>query len=291
MSTVPRPTLSSGDGPTGKTGKALVYLEWFGWALGFLYVPGLFFTLMFLLLPQMDEARVANMKLAYQDENAPFHKKKIDYALNLFKKGEAYRDKLRELTNKEEDLVEDQRQLDKKKRTEKMAQEEYDKLSKDLEKKKEDLNKEKEALAEENAGEAYKNTKAMRADKKAVDKEEEEWTFKKELLKAEKTQAETGAAARRFWYLWGLLFAVIMLMLGGIGYLSPKQGTWRRVVGAITIGIIVLTIAAKINDGHSVLFGAAGPVKGREEKAMLTLPTDAPPHTTSSRQSRPGLPT
>jgi hypothetical protein len=286
VSTAPRPSSQASEGLTGNAAKYMVYLDWFGWGLGFLYVPGLFFTLMFLLLPQMDEAWVARMKLSYHDDNAPHRKKEIEYQQSLFKKGDDFRDRRRKLQYRDEDLAERQRQIDKRRQAEKLTDAEREQLTKDeenLRKDRDALVKDRVALESEAGSENYKNTKAVRPDKEKLDKEKEDWAFKKQYLMMEQTDKETSAATRRWWYMWGLLFATILLMLGGIGYLSQKQGTWRRVVGAITVAAIVLMIAAKMNGGRSVIFGASAVIKDREVQSQ-TMPTYAQGHTTNFRQ-------
>jgi hypothetical protein len=288
VSTEPRPSSPASEGLTGNAAKYMVYLDWFGWGLGFLYVPGLFFTLLFLLLPQFDDARVARMKLDSLDDNAPFRKKEIEYNQNLFKKGDAFRDKLRQLTYRTDDLAERQRQLDKRRNdfNDKTTTEERDRAQKDqeaLDKDRQALQKDREALNVEAGSANYKAAKEMRPEKEKVDKEKEDWQFKKQILMMEQTQSETGAAWRRALYVFGLLFATIILMLGAIGYLSPRQGPWRRVVGAITVGAIVLMIAAKMNGGRSVIIGASAVIKDREVQTQ-TMPTYAQADTTIIRE-------
>jgi hypothetical protein len=293
VSTVPRPTspypppAPAGDGLTGNAAKYMLYLDWLGWGFGFLYVPGLFFTLMFLLLPQMDEARVARMKMDYLDDNAPYRKKEIEYNQNLFKKGDDFRNKQRQLKYKDEDLNERFRALSKRERNlpkdasaadQKAINDEREGLGKE----RTALDKERASLDEEAGSAQYRNLKEVRPDKEKLDKDKEDWMFKKMYLMMDQTSSETSAKSRQVWYLWGLLFATILLMLGGIGYLSPKQGTWRRVVGAITVAAIVLMIAAKMNGGRSVIIGAAATIKDRELQTQ-TLSAYAQVHTTIIR--------
>src|ERR1700722_8416260 len=78
VSTAPRPGAPVGDGQPDKFAKYFVYLEWFNWCLGWLYVPGLFFVLLFVFLPKIDEARVRRLELAYNDNSAPWKKKAIE---------------------------------------------------------------------------------------------------------------------------------------------------------------------------------------------------------------------
>jgi hypothetical protein len=290
VSTAPHPTSPPSETPP-VFAKALVYLDWLGWAMGFLYVPGLFFTLLFLLFPQMDEASVARMKLSYQDDNAPHRKKEIEYQQNLFKKGDDFRNKQRQIKYREDDLNERFNELNKRERA--LPNDAKADERKAINDQRDGLNKEMTALVKERdntnadaASALYRNQKDMRSDKEKLDKEKEDWQFKKLYLMVDQTQSETSAASRRWWYLWGLLFGTIMLMLGGIGYLSPRQGTWRRVVGAITVAAIVLMIAAKMNGGRSVIFGASAVIKDREVQTQ-TLPTYAQVRTTNSRQVRP----
>jgi hypothetical protein len=45
-----------------------------------------------------------------------------------------------------------------------------------------------------------------------------------------------------YWYLWGMFAGYLLLAIGAIGYLHPRQPTTRRVVGAIIICIQVLFV-------------------------------------------------
>jgi hypothetical protein len=290
VSTVPRPSSPSpapaGEGLAGNSPKYMVYLDWLGWGLGFFYVPGLFFTLMFLLLPQMDDARIARMKLDYAEDNAPYRKKEIEYNQNLFKKGDETRTKQRKYREEEDDLNESFRQLNKEERNlgKDDSRVELEKKRDNLKKKREELDKKRINLDEDVASAQYRSLKDMRADKEKLDKDKEDWIFKKMFLMMDQTNSETSSKSRQVWYLWGLLFATIMLMLGGIGYLSPKQGTWRRVVGAITIAAIVLMIAAKMNGGRSVIIGAGTTIKDREVQTEA-MPTYAQADITNLREN------
>jgi hypothetical protein len=288
VSSTTQPTAPAGSGLSGNTGKAFYYLEWVGWGIGFFYVPGLFFTLMFLLLPQMDEAGVNRMRLSYQEDNAPYRKKEIDYKQKLFDKQKDFRKRQRDMQYHKDDLAERLRKLDKREAsfTAETSKTDRDDLAKDreaLRKEGDTLEKDSRVLNAEADSNAYLAAKEMRGDKDAIDKDHDDWVFKKQYLMVDQTQAETSAAGRRVWYLWGLLFATIMLMLGAIGYLSPKQGMWRRVIGVVTVAAIVLLIAAKMNGGRSVIIGAA---TSRAAPA-LTLATAAQAHTLPLRQSRP----
>lgn len=298
MSTIsnlpPTPSTSqpatSNDRVNAQFTNALFYLEWIGWAFGFLYVPGLFFTLLFLLLPQMDEASVTRAKLSYQEDNAPYRKKEIEYQQNLYKKNEDFRTKQRQLKYREEDLGERARALDKRERNlpESATAADREAITKEresLSKERAALDKERNNINDDAASNNYKSAKEMRPDRDKLDKDKDEWIFKKQYLMVDQTTTETSAAGRRWWYVWGLLFGTIMLMLGGIGYLSPKQGVYRRVVGAITVAAIVLMIAAKMNGGRSVIFGAS--VTPLEQVRELTLPSYAQGHTTTSAEDRP----
>ena len=56
-----------------------------------------------------------------------------------------------------------------------------------------------------------------------------------------------------FAYQLGLLFAVLVLVVGAVGYVSARQSLVRRIVGAIAIAAVVLLIVARMNGGRGVL--------------------------------------
>jgi hypothetical protein len=243
-----------------KVARLMIVLEWVSWGLGWLYVPGLFFVLLFLLLPEMDMLAVRNRQNALNDNTAPWQKTAIELEQKRDKKLEDFRKKERDLEYRREDLDDRQRELDRRENgfTGDTSQETRDALKKDRDKLKEDrdkLAKDQQNVQNDRQALNYKVNKELRSDLEKLDKDKKDWEYSAKLKRLEVSQSANNVLGRAWWYTVGLLFATILLMLGAIGYLSPKQPTLRRVVGAITIGAIILMVAARMNGGSSVLFG------------------------------------
>ncbi len=243
-----------------KVARLMAILEWVGWGLGWLYVPGLFFVLLFLLLPEMDALSLRNRQNTLNDASAPWQKTAIELDQKRDKKLDEFRKKERDLEYRREDLDDRQRELDRRESgfTGDTSQETRDALKKDRDRLKDDrdkLAKDQQNVQNEKQALDYKVRKELRSDLEKLDKDKKDWEYSARLKRLEAQQASNSALGRAWWYTVGLLFATILLMLGAIGYISPKQPTLRRVVGAITIGAIILMVAARMNGGNSVVFG------------------------------------
>jgi hypothetical protein len=55
-------------------------------------------------------------------------------------------------------------------------------------------------------------------------------------------EVEVNIALASYWYRWGMFAGYVLLAIGSIGYLHPRQSTTRRVVGAIIICIQVVWV-------------------------------------------------
>jgi hypothetical protein len=64
----------------------------------------------------------------------------------------------------------------------------------------------------------------------------------KQALDESLERAQIHAALAGFWYRWGMLVGYVLLAIGSIGYLHPRQPTTRRVVGAVIICAQVILI-------------------------------------------------
>jgi hypothetical protein len=279
VSTAPRPAPSAGDVPLTGTAKLFNYLEWFNWGLGWLYVPGLFLVLLFVFMPKIDSARLERMRLSWSDNNAPWKKKEIELKEKRNKtEEEKFTKKKREWDYKNADLQEKRRELESRnpyndtKSTEE-AKKKWDEEKKALDTEQTKLSDEKKTLDNEYGGLNYTISKSARPDQEKLDKERKEWETKVMFMQLDFQDAENAAKTRAIYYYLGQIFATILLMLGAIGYLSPKESQLRRIVGVVTIGAVVLLVVALLNGGHSVLFGLA----------LLLRPKDPRAYTTTSR--------
>jgi hypothetical protein len=45
-----------------------------------------------------------------------------------------------------------------------------------------------------------------------------------------------------WWYRWGMMFAFLVLAAGCIGYMAPSQATYRRILGVVVLGGMLLAI-------------------------------------------------
>jgi hypothetical protein len=288
VSTAPRPGAPAGEGPPDKITKYLMYLEWFNWCLGWLYVPGLFFVLLFVFLPKIDEARIRRMELSYNDNNAPWKKKAIELEEKRNKKREeSFNKKERDFKTDKAEYDEKRRELysrnpndDTKATDEAKTKWNEEKKALDLEEIK--IKDKEKVLRNEEGGLNFQLDKAVRADLEKLDKDKLEWKTKKQFLELDKQEVENAAKTRAIWYYLGQIFATIVLMLGAIGYLSPKESQLRRAVGVVTIGAVILLVAAQLNGGKSVLFGPVLLLAPRAWQTAPLLPNNRRKNTTTS---------
>jgi hypothetical protein len=261
VSTAPRPasTPQTEQIPPGLA-KALWYLDWLNWTLGWLYVPGLFFVLLFVFLPQLDTIGQRNREEAMQDDNAPYRKAQIELDQKKDKKREEMRKREKDLEYERADLDEEDRKLRKKETTlgpkaSDAEREQIEKERKAIQDRRKKLQDKAETLNDDRGALDYSVNKEVRSDADKLDKEQRDWGFKKRLMAVELQQSRVSASGRQWWWYLGRLFATIVLTLGAIGYLTPKEPPLRRIVGVVTIGAIILLVASQLNGGHSVLFG------------------------------------
>lgn len=91
--------------------------------------------------------------------------------------------------------------------------------------------------------EVARRTDASSSEKDAIKKRREEWdkTGRTEMSR-DVEDAGVSQRTNAYWYLWGMMFAFLMLAISSIGWLDPQQVKGRRVVGAIIICSILLLI-------------------------------------------------
>jgi hypothetical protein len=71
----------------------------------------------------------------------------------------------------------------------------------------------------------------------------EEFERRKARLEEDAESAEESRRQSTYWHRWGMLFGVLLLCFGSLGFLSPKQPPTRRVLWtavllAVTVGVI-----------------------------------------------------
>jgi hypothetical protein len=83
-------------------------------------------------------------------------------------------------------------------------------------------------------------SKALDADakKKALEAHEK----KKLELEDDLAAAEVTAATRPYWYQFGDLLGLVVLAVGCVAYLSPRQGPPRRLIGGVVLVLILLWV-------------------------------------------------
>ncbi len=254
-----------------------------GVLLGFLFLPGLFLTLLFLLAPSLDRAFAETYSAREIELNLPVTKAKQELERKKDEKREELRKKEKENQYKQNDLRDRRRDLDKRSNQlyskPNPPQSEQDALRKESD----ELNKEEQA--------AYKEADKLREDRDKleaglgkqfreesdkIEQDEREVRKKKDQLELDRLTSSAGLIKRSAWYQGGLLIGVLILMVGSVGYLSSRQSMVRRVVGAIAIGAVVLLIAARMNSGRGVLLGMGGGGGGSGASAYnLSTPRDA----------------
>jgi hypothetical protein len=253
------PASSSGGG--GSSGGGTVF-DAVGVLLGFLFLPGLFLTLLFLLAPAIDRAFAETNRAKEIELDLPVTKARQDLKRKKEEKLEDVRKKERELNYKQDDLNERNRDWDKRNNQLYSKGNPPQKDVEAMQKEKEGLNKEQDALYKDGDRIREERTKVesglnkdFRADEEKINQDERDNAKKRDQLELDRISSGAGFIRRSAWYQGGLLVGVLILMVGSVGYLSSRQSMVRRVVGAIAIGAVVLFIAARMNSGRGVLLG------------------------------------
>jgi hypothetical protein len=225
-----------------------------------------------LLLPIIGRGRLSAFDADLIDLELPLTKSRLELERKKDAKREEIRKTERDVQSKLDDVRDRLRELDR--RREKLfakgkvpAQAELDEIEKErtgLFKEQTDLSRENETLRDESQKLQAGTYKEIRAEVEKYEQAQQEHARKRDKLDLERRAAEAANLRWNYWFQWGQLGGVLVLIVGSIGYLSNRQSTVRRVVGAIAIGAVVLLIVAKMNSGRGVLLslGGAGGDKG-----------------------------
>jgi hypothetical protein len=235
-------------------------LDTFGMVLGCLFLPGLFLTVLFLLLPVIHRAGVGSIDAAEIDLEVSLTKARQDLERKKDVEREDMRKKERDLKFKMNEMQERIQELEQR-RNKLTPSPELDDLNKQID----SLRQEQDALIKQNTAVAEERqklesslTRKFRDDEDKIDKEERDNAKKRDKLELDRRAAEATMLRWSYWYQWGQLGGVLLLLIGSVGYLSGRQSVVRRVVGAVAIGAVILLVVAKMNSGRGVLLSMGG---------------------------------
>ena len=240
------------------------FFDALGVVLGLLFLPGLFLTLLFALLPAIHRSWINSMEAAGMDLDLPIAKARQELQRKKDDKLEEVRKKEKELKYKQDDIHDRRLELDQREKDlvkSNAPKEQFDALGRD----RENLTKEEDALfrdsdriREERQKLEASLSKQYRADEDKIEQDERERTRKRDKLELDKRAAEVNLVRWSFVYQVGLLFGLLVLVVGSVGYISSRQSLVRRIVGAIAIAAVVLLVVARMNGGRGVLLGLGG---------------------------------
>jgi hypothetical protein len=256
-----------------------------GMILGFLFLPGLFLTLLFLLLPIIGRGRLSAIDADQLDLDAPVTKARQELDQKKSEKRDEIRKNERDVQAKQDDVRDRQKELDDRrqklfaagKQPEKGEIEAIDKEQMKLRDEQGALDREREKYRDQSRKLDDGTTKELRAEVEKLEHAQRENAKKRAPLELERSNVEASTLRWNYRFQWGQLIGVLVLLIGSVGYLSSRQSMVRRVVGAIAIGAVVLLIVAKMNNGRGVFLtmGAAGGGDKGLSAYNLSTPRDA----------------
>jgi hypothetical protein len=253
-------------------------VEWLGWLLGMLFLPGLCLTLLFEFLPAVDRAAAKSLDAELLELKLTSTKARQELDQKKEEKRQDLRKKERELQYKYDELSERRQELDRRRTKSKGDKGEMDDLQREedvLRRDEKGLFKESEQLREEREKLESSLKKTFREDLERLDKTEKDGIKKQDKLALQQQAAAATSLRLDYWCQGGQLLGLLVLMVGSVGYLSAKQSLVRRIVGAIVLGVVVLLLVAKLNGGRGVILGLSGPLADSPPKRLA--------HTTAFR--------
>jgi hypothetical protein len=222
----------------------------------YVFLFGLFIVLPSVFVPMIQRASQSRIEGKLIEGQIPTNQKRhaLD-ALRRDKEDEAnFKDRTERLADKHASISKRRDELNKKMATAPFA--EMDRLQADMQK----LNDEETNLFDEDRKLNDDRAKAhdaiekdLRKDKDDLDKEEKKWLKDRDKLEDERQEAQASALKWSPFFTGVLMFGSIFLAVGAIGFLGPRQTVARRVVGAVTLGLLVLLLFNKLGGGRSLL--------------------------------------
>jgi hypothetical protein len=102
--------------------------------------------------------------------------------------------------------------------------------------------KDKEAKEPPSAEEMKRRQKEREDEQKRRQKESVEWEKEKLALKSDVDDADIGARRASYWYFYGMMLGFLLLSFGALGYVHPSQPLPRRILGAVVLVALLLSI-------------------------------------------------
>jgi hypothetical protein len=261
-----------------------------GWTLSWLFLPGLFLTVVFVFLPIVERAGLASLEAAAIDADLPYTKARQELDRKKEEKRDDVRRKDRELQFKRDEVGAKRRDIDRRRnqlysKPAAPPQAEIDALRKEedaLHKEEEEaLYREEDQLRDERQKLENSLSKTFKEESDKLDREQKARNERRDRLELDRRAAEAASLRRGYWYNWGLFAGLLVLMAGAVGYLSDRNSAMRRAVGAVVLAGLALLVVAKLNSGRGVLF-AQEPAHGNPSDPLAAYNLTSPRNTLAS---------
>jgi lipopolysaccharide export LptBFGC system permease protein LptF len=227
--------------PAGHSAPRLSVFETFSWLLGWFFLPGLVLVLAALLLPLVHNANVESIKADERAGKLRLEKAHLALERKVDQKREDWRKSQRELEVRKSKLAARQREADRQTAAGSKSAELPNELKAIAEERKAVEDAERK-LAEDDYNLTTKLHDEFKADEDKLAKDEHEWNLTYRELQQNEAEAANFTSKMNLFYSLGMVLGLVMLSAGSVGYLSAKQSVARRVVGAVTLGLIVLLV-------------------------------------------------
>jgi hypothetical protein len=226
------------------------------------FLLGMVVVIACLALPKIDDARINGFSARTREGDIPFDRK----IREITHKYEDKRQELDEPAKKKQEQIDslNDRILELQTRANDSAADETARQAAQTEltkvqKERTDAETERTKLEDEATRKKNIQDREERKEKDKLKRDRKKWDREKEvIMEEEKVEAEVHKDSWNYWYQWATMAGFVLLSVGALGYLSPRESTMRRVVGSIVLVAIVILIVQKFADARGLLFYLGG---------------------------------